>query len=100
MEVSTNGGTPIAGLFIVENPIKRDDSGIPPLWETPIIMYFSLGVLNDLHAGNKLLYMYISVNMHLFIHVPGDMCVDMHPFTHTYTHMYIYIYIHMTYVHT
>ena len=40
MEVSTNVGTPIAALFILENPnLKQDDLGVPFL-ETSICSMF------------------------------------------------------------
>ena len=32
--VSRNGGTPIAGWFIRENLVKRDDLGVPQFMET------------------------------------------------------------------
>ena len=31
LEVSINGGTPIAGWFIRENPTNMDDLGLPPI---------------------------------------------------------------------
>ena len=34
--VSIDGGTPRAGWFTVEHPIKIDDLGIPPFQETSI----------------------------------------------------------------
>ena len=39
--VSINGGTPIAGWFIKENPAKMDDLGVPPirLFSPNIIIY-------------------------------------------------------------
>ena len=34
MEVSTNGGTPIAGCFFLEHPTEMDDLGVTPFQET------------------------------------------------------------------
>jgi hypothetical protein len=36
LRVSINGGAPIAGWFIRENPIKVDDLVVHPIMETPI----------------------------------------------------------------
>ena len=36
MVVSIDGGTPITGWFIRENPINMDDLEVPPFMETTI----------------------------------------------------------------
>ena len=36
MDVSENSGTPKWMVKIMETPIKMDDLGVPPFWETPI----------------------------------------------------------------
>ena len=36
MDVSKNSGTPKWMVFLMENPIKMDDFGVPPFSETPI----------------------------------------------------------------
>ena len=41
LEVSYNGGTPIAGRFIMENPINMDDLGVDPFLETTPNGYFA-----------------------------------------------------------
>ena len=37
MKVSWNGGTPISGWFILENPIEMDDLGVTAMYGNPYI---------------------------------------------------------------
>ena len=39
MVVSKNEGTPIAGGFVTESPIKRDEFGVPRFQGASICMY-------------------------------------------------------------
>ena len=41
-------GIPQNGWFIMENPIKMDDLGVPPFEETPIYIYSFLKIITDL----------------------------------------------------
>ena len=43
---STNGGTPIAGWFIMENTINMDVWGVPLFQETPIYIYIYVYIYN------------------------------------------------------
>ena len=47
MEVSINGGTPIAGWFVVGNPTKKDDLVVPLFRKTPIELTNKIEKLTD-----------------------------------------------------
>ena len=54
MEVSINGGTPIAGWFTMENPIEMEDLGVLyPYFEETTILYIYV------YKHNMYVYIYI-----------------------------------------
>ena len=60
MVASINGDTPIAGWFIMENPIKIDDLGYPsfkkPPYDTPYVLSFGTGASHRLVTSLCLVY--------------------------------------------
>ena len=63
MEVSINGGTPIAGCFFLEHPTKMDDLGVTPFQETST--YFKVTSPAD---GGHVIFFFMRCGHDFFSH--------------------------------
>ena len=100
--VSINGGTPKnGGWFIVGNPIKMDDLGVPYFRKPPYIyIHIYICVCMYMYVYIYMcVYIYICMYIYIYIYVCMYVCVcvrvklkNKHHCTYVYMYMCIYVY--------
>ena len=96
--VSINGGTPKnGGWFIVGNPIKMDDLGVPYFRKPPYIhiyicvcMYMYIYICIYIYVYIYM-YIYVCIYIYMYIYVYIYICIYMYIYMYIYIYVYIYI---------